>query len=285
MSTYVTYGKALLPAIPGASKLPFVAGGGTEVPDLEVTRSFEIDGDHLAAYSKLVGARLSGVLPPVYPNLLAFPLHMQVITDRRFPFPAIGLVHVVNRIEQHRPIAATETLDLKVTPTKLQPHPKGRTFSLITEATSGGEVVWSGESTMLRRGKGDESARVEREDDPVLEPHATWKLPADLGRRYAGVSGDINPIHLYDVTAKAFGFKRAIIHGLWTKARALSALEGRLPGAFAVDVRFRKPILLPATVSFGSETDGDRTAFAVNDARKGTPHLAGTITSNERSAR
>jgi hypothetical protein len=65
---------------------------------------------------------------------------------------------------------------------------------------------------------------------------------------------------------------------MWTKARALAALEGRLPDAFAVDVRFRKPILLPATVTFGSETQGTDIRFAVQDARKGTPHLAGTIT-------
>jgi hypothetical protein len=40
---------------------------------------------------------------------------------------------------------------------------------------------------------------------------------------------------------------------MWTKAKALAALDPRLPDAFAVDVRFRRPILLPAKVEFATE--------------------------------
>jgi hypothetical protein len=65
---------------------------------------------------------------------------------------------------------------------------------------------------------------------------------------------------------------------MWTKARCLAALESRLPDAFAVDVRFRKPILLPGTVEFASAGEGEQIAFAVRDARKQTPHLDGRIT-------
>ena len=62
---------------------------------------------------------------------------------------------------------------------------------------------------------------------------ATWRIPDDAGRRYAKVSGDVNPIHLSGLTAKAFGFKRAIAHGMWVKARVLGALSGRLPDALS----------------------------------------------------
>ena len=37
-----------------------------------------------------------------------------------------------------------------------------------------------------------------------------WRLPADQGRRYAAVSGDYNPIHLYGWAARPFGFKQPI---------------------------------------------------------------------------
>ena len=99
-------------------------------------------------------------------------------------------------------------------------------------------------------------------------------MPADIGRRYGAVSGDRNPIHLHDLTAKPFGFPRAIAHGMWTKARALAALGARVPDAFTTEVRFAKPLLLPGKVAFA--TEGER--FAVRDERKGTPHLHGTIT-------
>lgn len=104
-----------------------------------------------------------------------------------------------------------------------------------------------------------------------------WKLEGDLGRRYAAVSGDRNPIHLHALTAKPLGFPRAIAHGMWTKARCLAALESRLPDAFSVDVRFRKPILLPGRVEFASSTQGEQIDFAVRDAKRGTPHLDGQV--------
>ena len=95
---------------------------------------------------------------------------------------------------------------------------------------------------------------------------AEWRLPDDLGRRYAAVSGDRNPIHLHAWSAKPFGFPRAIAHGMWTKARCLAAL--RLPDAFTAEVRFKKPILLPGKVTFGEAED----RFAVHG------HLEGVLT-------
>jgi acyl dehydratase len=214
--------------------------------------------------------------------VLAFPLQMAVMADGSFPFGAVGLVHVENRIEQHRRIGSGEELAIHVRPTKLQPHSKGRTFSLITEVTVDGERVWESTSTMLRRGGGDSSSGAKAGESFPTVPDATpasaeWRLGDDLGRRYGAVSGDRNPIHMHSLSAKPLGFPSAIAHGMWTKARCLAALESRLPDAFAVDVRFRKPILLPSRVEFASGPDGDRIDFAVRDAKRGTPHLDGRI--------
>jgi acyl dehydratase len=106
-----------------------------------------------------------------------------------------------------------------------------------------------------------------------------------LGRRYGAVSGDRNPIHMHALSAKALGFPRAIAHGMWTKARCLAALESTLPDAFGVEVRFRKPILLPARVEFASTTNDGETDFAVRDAKRGTPHLDGRIEPLESQAK
>jgi acyl dehydratase len=145
---------------------------------------------------------------------------------------------------------------------------------------------------MLRRGKSPELVEVslaeraearppegeEAAADAALTPSAEWRLGGDLGRRYAAVSGDRNPIHMHALTAKPLGFSSAIAHGMWTKARCLAALESRLPDAFAVDVRFRKPIPLPGRVELLSDAgDDERIEFAVRDARRQTPHLDGRI--------
>ncbi len=281
------YARAAAPMIPGASLLPFVPGRGSEIPEVELELAgLTPDPEKVAAYARVCGFALRDHLPPTYPHVLAFPLHMAVMADGRFPFGAVGLVHIENRIVQHRRIGIGETLKIRVRPTKLEPHPKGRTFSLVTEASVDGEPAWESTSTMLRRGGGKPADGTQSENMDRSEAHrqveepeagAEWRLGGDLGRRYAAVSGDRNPIHMHALTAKALGFPRAIAHGMWTKARCLAALESRLPDAFAVDVRFRKPILLPSTVELASASDGDQIDFAVRDAKRGTPHLDGQI--------
>ncbi|HYH53948.1 MAG TPA: MaoC/PaaZ C-terminal domain-containing protein [Solirubrobacterales bacterium] len=278
------YARAALPMIPGASLLPFVPGGGGEIPDgLELELSgVRAEAADVAAYARVCGFALRDQLPPTYPHMLAFPLHMAVMSDGSFPFGAVGLVHVENTITQERPIGLGEEMTIRVRPTKLQPHPKGKTFALETEVLIGGSAVWRSTSTMLRRGgsNGDGKAKAEQgfESLPADAPaSAEWKLDGGLGRRYAGVSGDRNPIHMHSLTAKPLGFPSAIAHGMWTKARALAQLGSRLPDSFEAEVRFRRPVLLPARVEFASAEQGEEILFAVRDARKGTPHLDGRV--------
>jgi MaoC like domain len=235
------YLKAAVGALPGAGRLPFVAGGGGPLPDLELEETVSAEPDRVADYSRVCGFRLRDELPPTYPHVLAFPLHMRLMTDGSFPFRAVGLVHIGNRIEVRRPLRLGEDLDLRV-----RAHPGEAGFTILTEARVDGEPVWEERSTMLPPG-----GRPGRPPADTAEAQfvAQWWVPANLGRRYAAVSGDRNPIHLHPLTAKPFGFSRPIAHGMWTKARCLAAL-GPLPDAFEVTVEFRKPILLPAAVEF-----------------------------------
>jgi acyl dehydratase len=276
------YARAAAPIIPGASLLPFVPGGGGEVPDLDLSLSGVLAKPaELAAYARVCGFALRDHLPPTYPQVLAFPLQMAVMADGRFPFGAVGLIHIENQIVQHRPIALGEELTLRVRPTQLVPHRRGQTFSLQSEARIGRQKVWEATSVMLHRGgeKVAEGAAADPGDaeDLKLPIVAEWRLGGDLGRRYAAVSGDRNPIHLHSLTAKPLGFGSAIAHGMWTKARCLAALESRLSDAFSVAVRFRRPILLPSRVEFASAPEGAAINFAVRDAKRHTPHLEGRI--------
>ena len=276
------YGRAALGAVPGAGLLPFVAGRGSELPDLQLElAAVEVDRERLAAYCRVCGFTLRDSLPITYPHVLAFPLQMRLMADGAFPFPLLGLVHVDNSITQHRPIGTGEPLDLAVRAEDLRPHPKGRAFSLVAEARAGGELVWEERGTILRRGGGDPEAPREPRPAPVPDaaPATTeWKLGDDLGRRYAGVSGDRNPIHMHSLSAKAFGFPRAIAHGMWSQARCLAQLEGRIPASLTTNASFGKPLLLPARVTLAvAERDGGGIGFALRDARKGTEHLLGDL--------
>ncbi|WP_243790481.1 MaoC family dehydratase [Saccharopolyspora gloriosae] len=253
---------------------------GGELPETEyVRRDIAIDQAHLAEYDRVCGFGLRDVLPATYPHVLSFGLSVRLMTDPGFPFPLVGLVHVANSITVHRPVLVTDLLTQRVRVANLRPHPKGRQLDVITETSVEDEVVWSETSTYLRRGKSDDSApRAERAAEiEAGSPAAFWRVPADQGRRYAAVSGDRNPIHLRALTAKAFGFPRAIAHGMWTKARALAALEGRLPESYTVDVDFVKPLLLPSKVEFTELGDPRVGATFAVHSRSGKPHLLGRV--------
>lgn len=278
--------KAALPSLPVIGGLPGIkkaprdgfVGLAYDRPAVTVERA-QVD-----AYAAVCGFPKKDVVPLPYPHMLAFPLHMAIMTDSAFPAPAIGTVHLENSITGHRPIAIGESLVVLAEVSPARAHPKGTVYDFVTTVRSRGDdtVIWESTSTYLRRGKGDESASAGASFRDVERTGVTWPVAADLGRRYAAVSGDHNPIHLYPLTAKALGFPRQIAHGMWSKARCIAALENRLPDAVRVEVAFKKPILLPGTVAFGAESTtgskGDGYAFALKNPKNGAPHVVGSTT-------
>ncbi len=270
--------RAALPAVPGVNLLPGIRKSGDDADLADLAYASEpvtIDRPHVSAYARVCGFPEKDHVPLTYPHVLGFPMHLQAMADPGFPFPAIGGIHLTNSITAHRPIAIGETVEVAVRAENLQPHAKGRTVDFVTEVRVGDEVVWEGRSTYLKRGPGAADAPPGPVFDEVGPSGVVWRLPADLGRRYAAVSGDRNPIHLYPLTARAFGFPRQIAHGMWSAARCVAALENRLPSAVTVEVAFRKPVLLPSSVAFGSKPTDTGYAFALSSPRSGALHLQG----------
>jgi acyl dehydratase len=259
-------------------------GRGGDLPEDRLARhGVTADLDHLAAYARVCRLPLNDVLPATYPHMLTFPLQMALMSDRSFPLALPGLVHVRNRIDVLRAIGAGEALDLEVWAENFASHRSGAAVDLRATASVGGEEVWRSTSTYLARGAkapdGAPEADIEVAVGDLERVAATWRVPDDAGRRYAKVSGDVNPIHLSGLTAKVFGFKRAIAHGMWVKARVLAALSGRLPDAPALDVSFRKPLFLPSTVTVSTAPVDGGWDVAVRSAKSGTEHVIGTVRS------
>jgi acyl dehydratase len=270
--------KAALPSIPVLNQLPGVRKTGGDPSLLHEIRTATVDPGHVRAYAGVCGFPVKDTAPLTFPHVLAFPLHMAVMTSPRFPFPAIGTLHLANTITQHRPVAIGEVLQLEVHCSQPRAHPKGRAIDFVATATAGGDVVWESTSTYLRRGGADDaevSTPSAAEGLAIVPGRVTWSLAGDVGRRYAAVSGDHNPIHLYPLTARALGFRRQIAHGMWTLARCLAALENRLPDSVTVDAAFKRPVFLPGTVAFGQDAADDGIAFALTSSGSGSAHLVG----------
>ncbi len=241
------------PSLPGLLARAALRRGirGKTLPTRGLRCAVSVDPQHLARYRQICGFRDDGRLPATYPHILAFPLQMKLLTDPQFPFPLLGLVHLENRVRVVRQLGGLGPFSVSVVVNNLVPHSKGAVFSLITRLEDQLGLLWEGDSRFLCRGLKLAGPVLERSEEPALPllEVASWQAPANIGRVYARVAGDYNPIHLSAVSAKLFGFPRAIAHGLWNKARSLAALSEHLPAAgYAVEVRFQKPVLLPAQV-------------------------------------
>lgn len=258
-----------------------------EVVVAEVTQ----DLTRYAQYTRVVGATLRDRVLPTWLHVLTFPLQLDLLTSTDFPFPAVGLVHISNEMRLHRPVEITETLTIAVHTANLRPHKSGAALDFRGRIEVGEETVWEGVSTYLARGAKltDDATRVEAdgqadhgaaplpgaEDDVPVR--ARWRVDGRLIRGYARASGDLNPIHLNPLLAKAFGFPRAIAHGMWSHARALAALDSRLPETYTAAVEFKKPVLLPATLAFGSRLGEAGTQYTVTSKGGENTHVLGSI--------
>ncbi|GGL23343.1 hypothetical protein H9L10_06370 [Phycicoccus endophyticus] len=234
---------------------------GEEVPERTLrVEDVRIDRHRLAAYQRLTGHDVSDTVPQPYPWVLAFPVQTALMVRPDFPLALPGMVHLENRVTTHRPMDAAEPLTLEARAGELRPHRRGRTLAVRLEARVGDELVWECDSVYLARGAGHEDApRGETPPDlPEGPPAGVWRLPAGLGREYARVSGDVNPIHLHPLTARALGFRRHIAHGMWTYARTLAALGRGSLGPSSSRVWFTAPVYLPSTVELvlGRHEDG-----------------------------
>jgi hypothetical protein len=258
----------------------------TKTPILPTTRitlcDVIADAKKVAKYSEVCGFKKdNNKLPMTLPHLLAFPLHLELMLLRDFPFAVMGLVHVRNEITQYRAIDILEKMDITCFFNEIRETAKGYDIEVKTEIHITGQKVWESISTNLVRQKTDITPipkSIRPNTLPTYPYKEFWHLSSDLGRRYALVSGDSNPIHLFSLSAKLFGFKGHIAHGMWSKARIVAALYRKLDtDACRVIVDFKLPVFLPTSVQLNHDEDGKTINFDLRDNGGIKPHLKGSI--------
>ena len=238
-----------------------------------------LDAQHIARYAALCGFQASDGVPMVYPQLLTFPLVTAYVSSPECPWPAMGTVHLANTIAQHKALSVKDRVRVELEAGDLFAHEKGQVFTLKLRIVRQGELVWSATQSLLRLGVKQASGAPfvsQIATDVPLSCQADFSARADLGRRYGEVSGDRNPIHMSALSAKLFGFKRAIAHGMWTNARALSCLLPTQPLQQAtLHVEFKTPLFLPGRATLWSARSPSGALFEVRDAQGQRPHVRG----------
>ncbi|HUP91211.1 MAG TPA: MaoC family dehydratase [Solimonas sp.] len=269
------YTKAVTTRRPKPKGLP-------NLPPLEVEMAgLGIDAGLLARYRAICGFPEGGeTLPLTFPQVLAAPLHMYLMTQPQFPLPIVGLVHLRNHIEQVRPLRADESLGVKVRLGEAREVKQGIEFDFTTEFSQGEAVVWSAVTTVLHRIAAPKTkSKAPPPPLPELAEYRAFDVPEDIGRRYAPISKDYNPIHLYAPTAKLLGFQRHIAHGMWSLARCLALLQAETPGREPqlLDVQFRQPLFVPAKVALKFQRREDAFEFALLARSSDKVHLTGLL--------
>ncbi len=263
-----------------AGALPVVPRG-KQLPTRTVTvEELPIDRANVAAYTAVTGLRYGNNVPLTYPFALTFPAMMSLVTGFDFPFAAMGSVHLENHITQYRPIAATDTVGVRVHAENLREHRKGLLVDLLTDVNVGNDIAWHQVTTFLhqqRTSLSDEPKPPPQKQPKLPPPSAVLRITPGQIRRYAAVGGDHNPIHTNPIAAKLFGFPTVIAHGMFSAAAVLANIEARLPDAVTYSVRFAKPVVLPATAGFYVDEGDDGWELALRNIAKGYPHLTGTV--------
>jgi len=235
-------------------------------------------------YNTLMGA--SGVVghnsaPSVAVHITAFGLSTAMMAERRFPIPLLGMVHLQHKVWHMSDVPIDQPVRITTWTQNLAPHHAGTTvetwvqvFDPITD-----KLLWQSMAQYLsRKVTLSGASKPERPQRRPFQPPtltAQWDLPKDIGRRYAAVSGDKNPIHLSNITAKALGMPSAIAHGMYAAAKMLAGRETLAPYTWAIE--FASPMRLPSTVAVHYRQDGDRLFVTGWNPRKAKLHFAAEI--------
>lgn len=238
-----SYGRALTgrkPKATAATGLPTLASS---------VRGWRVDTARLAEYRAVVGS--SAELPITFPQVPLMSLTMDLLTRRTFPLRAMGLIHRASAIRVLDEIDPDEPWDLRASNSAARHVRSGIEFDVCTEVSIAGRVRWTSQDVYLSRSRAASGSQASQL--PELDSEGPWtgqdQLSADQGtaRAFARVTGDLNPIHLHRLGARAFGLPGAIAHGWWTAGRCAAQLAADEAGAGReYDIVFRRLVTLPS---------------------------------------
>lgn len=246
---------------------------GKEYP----SSTFEVTADAIERYARAtndLNERYVGgddvVAPPVFLVVPAFNSFMEAAMDPDLGADLLRLVHGAEEHVIYRPIRPGDVLTITTVLESVDQKETGETFTVKgTETAADGDVVAEVRGTMFIRGSGSGSARspgpvAGDEEQRDIAHEDTTKVDEDQTQRYAEASGDHNPIHLDENTARMAGLPGLILHGMCTMAMATKGAVNGLADADPtrikrVGVRLSKPVTLgqELTTRYWTETSSD----------------------------
>jgi hypothetical protein len=244
-------GAAGAPAVPG----PWIEAELPPRPDALVRDYIANAGGDPAWYPGQVPAHL-------FPQWW-FALAVQTLAG--LPYPYARAVNAGCRIDVRAPLPTGEPLLVRARLETVDDDGRRAkiTQRLVTGTPSAPDAIAA--ELRVHVPLGGKGGGREPRARPVVPADATPVAALDIGARagleFALLTGDFNPIHWVRPYARLAGFRSTILHGFATLARAIEALNGGPFGGRpsvlrSIDVRFTKPLVLPAHVSVYTTAGG-----------------------------
>lgn len=268
-----------------------------------VWRGWKLDPDTFAKYCQACGISPpknpgieSASDPFLYPETLFLRHMIAIVTNSSFPVSPLGLIHVRQTVETRCALndLLSTRCDLCCLVSDIRATEKGYEIDMKCDVyNASGGILWSAVTTLLSRNnatvnKQSKSSRLQEASQPFSGTINSYtgkylEVTDDTGLRYAAATGDYNPHHLYPWMARLLGYKQPIVHGMWTLAKALAAIQaGTQPphhAGLVMKATFKKPLFIPAKcVILYTRLIKDGVTFEVRDAEGTVLHVTGTIT-------
>lgn len=222
-------------------------------------------------------------LPLSYLYLVCQGIHTSQMVAKDFPLPLPGMVHLASNFESIADINPDLPITIKSI-VSIEDKERGSLIPIFKdEFFQNGSKIVVVKSTYLvkRKRKGKpirkKEEKLEKEYDNWIS--FIWKIPGNMGIKYAKLSGDFNPIHLISLFAWFFGFKRKIIQGWYLASRAVAEVEKdtNMP-AKSLHINFKKGVYLPSKSIFEFRLSNERNLhFRLVDEKKEITFISGNI--------
>ena len=241
------------------------------------TAPYAVTAERIAEFAAATGCEYDGgAAPATFPIVVAFRAMTNLLDDPSVGISLHRVVHGEQRFSYTRPVVADDVLTAALAVESVRSIGGADIIATRSEITDdSGSPVVSARAVLVHRADAPDSAPPPSpagrpaEPAPAAPGAASWEAGAQLPPRhytvtradlvrYAGASGDFNPIHWSDRVARSVGLPGVIAHGMYTLALAARALDdwAGTPGRVReLGAKFTNPVVVPddagAVVSVG----------------------------------
>jgi len=214
--------------------------------------------------------------PPSFAAAALFAVAPSFLNDPGIAAETRSLIHTEQSFTWHRPLEIGDTIEVEGHVAEVRAR---RSLNLVTFELHAGSWL-DGTATFLM--SAEAAAAGVEEPEPRHDARAADERPSPLSLppvggdvppmarsasradlvRYAGASGDWNPIHWDHDAAVGAGLSGIVVHGLLMASWLTQAASRHAPGAYPLTemrLRFRKPLRpgVPALITGSLADDGE----------------------------